>query len=126
MPRWGMEHKQFVRKYYKRSVGVKSPVQELAPDLKDAWGIPTLRLSGHRHPHDLQVARFIAARCEEWLKRAGAIRTWQTLPGSGLSGGQHQAGTCRMGNDPKTSVVDGSVHVNNGGFNPSLTIQAIA
>jgi hypothetical protein len=23
-------------------------------------------------------------------------------------------------------VVDGSVHVNNGGFNPSLTIQAIA
>jgi choline dehydrogenase-like flavoprotein len=46
-----------------------------------------------------------------------------------------------MGSDPKTSVVDrncrihdldnvyvvdGSVHVNNGGFNPSLTIQAIA
>ena len=46
-----------------------------------------------------------------------------------------------MGNDPKTSVVDrycrvhdmdnvyvvdGGVHVNNGGFNPSLTIQAIA
>ena len=44
-----------------------------------------------------------------------------------------------MGSDPKTSVVDrncrihdldnvyvvdGSVHVNNGGFNPSLTIQA--
>ena len=150
MPRWGVEHKQFVRKYYKRSVGLKSPVQEmpvmesrveLAPDLKDAWGIPTLRLSGHRHPHDLEVGRFMAARCEDWLREAGAIRTWQTLPGSGLSGGQHQAGTCRMGNDPKTSVVDkfcrihdmdnvyvvdGSVHVNNGGFNPSLTIQAIA
>jgi choline dehydrogenase-like flavoprotein len=46
-----------------------------------------------------------------------------------------------MGNDPKTSVVnrycqvhdvdnlfvvDGSVHVNNGGFNPVLTIMAIA
>jgi choline dehydrogenase-like flavoprotein len=58
-----------------------------------------------------------------------------------LSGGQHQAGTCRMGNDPKTSVVDkycrvhdidnlyvidGSVHVTNGGFNPVLTIMAIA
>jgi choline dehydrogenase-like flavoprotein len=150
LPRWGAEHKQFVRKFYKRSVGLKSPVQEmpvmesrveLAPDLKDAWGIPTLRLSGQRHPHDLEVARFMAARCEEWLKEAGAIRTWQTHPGAGLSGGQHQAGTCRMGNDPKTSVVDkycrihdmdnvyvvdGSVHVNNGGFNPSLTIQAIA
>jgi choline dehydrogenase-like flavoprotein len=58
-----------------------------------------------------------------------------------VSGGQHQAGTCRIGSDSKTSVVDsacrlhdvdnvyvvvGSVHVNNGGFNPSLTIQAIA
>jgi choline dehydrogenase-like flavoprotein len=150
LPRWGAEHKQFVRKYYKRSVGVKSPVQEmpvfesrveLAPDLKDAWGIPSLRLSGHKHAHDIEVAKFMAARSEEWLKEAGAIRTWQTLPGSGLSGGQHQAGTCRMGNDPKSSVVDkycrvhdmdnvyvvdGSVHVNNGGFNPSLTIQAIA
>jgi choline dehydrogenase-like flavoprotein len=46
-----------------------------------------------------------------------------------------------MGNDPKTSVVDanlrihdvdnvyvvdGSVHVTNGGFNPVLTIMALA
>jgi choline dehydrogenase-like flavoprotein len=149
-PRWGIEHKRFVRQYFKRSVGIKSPVQEmpvfdarveLAPDLKDAWGIPTVRLSGRRHPHDQAVGRFLAARCEDWLKAAGATKTWLTLPGTGLSGGQHQAGTCRMGNDPKTSVVDkhcrihemdnvwvvdGSVHVNNGGFNPSLTIQAIA
>ena len=78
---------------------------------------------------------------KSWLKEAGATRTWPKLPGNGVSGGQHQAGTCRMGNDPKTSVVDrncrihdidnvyvvdGSVHVNNGGFNPSLTIQALA
>ena len=62
------------------------------------------------------------------------------MPGLGLSGGQHQAGTCRMGNDPKTSVTnrygqvheidnlfvaDGSLHVTNGGFNPSLTIMAL-
>jgi choline dehydrogenase-like flavoprotein len=114
---------------------------EIAPDLKDFWGIPAVRLSGHRHPHDREVGKFIAARCEEWLREAGASKTWTSLPGAGLSGGQHQAGTCRMGSDPKTSVVDkycrvhdfdnlyvvdGSVHVNNGGFNPSLTIQAIA
>lgn len=149
-PRWGLEHKQFVRKYYKRTVSIKAPAQEmpvfesrveLAADLKDSWGIPTLRLSGHRHPHDLEVAHFMASKCEQWLREAGATKTWTSLPGMGLSGGQHQAGTCRMGNDPKTSVVDrhcrihdvdnvyvvdGSVHVNNGGFNPSLTIQAIA
>ena len=150
MPRWGLEHKQFVRKYYKRSAGIKSPVQEMpvfesriqiAPDLKDSYGIPTIRLSGHRHPEDAKVGHFLAERSEQWLKEAGASKTWLSLPGNGLSGGQHQAGTCRMGKDPKTSVVDpycrvhdmdnlyvvdGSVHVNNGGFNPSLTIQAIA
>jgi choline dehydrogenase-like flavoprotein len=53
----------------------------------------------------------------------------------------HQAGTCRMGDDPASSVVDpegrlwghhnvrivdGSVHVTNGGVNPVLTILANA
>ena len=72
---------------------------------------------------------------------AGATQTWKRAPGKSLSGGQHQAGTCRMGNDPKTSVVDrncrlhdadnvfvidASVHVTNGGFNPALTILANA
>jgi choline dehydrogenase-like flavoprotein len=149
-PRWGVEHKRFVRKYYKRNMSVKGPVQEMPvfdsrvevdAAVKDAWGIPVARISGHRHPHDREVGKFIASKAEQWLKEAGATRTWQTLRGDGVSGGQHQAGTCRMGNDPKTSVVDrncrihdvdniyvvdGSVHVNNGGFNPSLTIQAIA
>ena len=69
------------------------------------------------------------------------METWKTIPGLGVSGGQHQAGTCRMGDDPKTSVVnrycqahdidnlfviDGSVHVTNGTFNPALTIFAVA
>jgi len=150
IPRWGLEHKRYVRKNYKRTLGVMGPVQEmpvfesrveLAPELKDHWGIPSLRISGHRHSHDVEVGTFIAGKCEEWLKEAGAISTWRSVAGRGVSGGQHQAGTCRMGNDPMTSVVDrycrihdldnvyvvdGSVHVNNGGFNPSLTIQAIA
>jgi choline dehydrogenase-like flavoprotein len=149
-PKWGLEHKQYMRHAYKRTIAVMGPIQEMpvfesrveiATDVKDSWGIPTLRLSGHRHSADLETAHFVAARAEEWLKACGATKTWQGIPGRGLSGGQHQAGTCRMGNDPKTSVVDrycrvhdmdnlyvvdGSVNVTNGGFNPSLTIQAIA
>ena len=85
----------------------------------------------------------MAAKAEVWLKEAGASKTvpfhWMAL--NVPSGGQHQAGTCRMGNDPPTSVVDkycrvhnsdnlyvidGSVHPNNGGFNPVLTIMAVA
>jgi choline dehydrogenase-like flavoprotein len=148
--RWGLEHKQYMRQWYRRSMGVMGPVQEMPvfesrvqvdQKVKDAWGIPVARLSGHRHANDQITAQFLSSKAEAWLKEAGAIRTWTFLPGSGLSGGQHQAGTCRMGDDPKTSVVDkycrvhdmenlyvvdGSVHVTNGGFNPVLTIMAIA
>ena len=149
-PGWGRAHKDFQRTYFKRSISVIGPVQEmpvfdcrveLDPVLKDRWGIPVARISGARHPHDLEIARFMASKAEAWLKETGATRTFLRLPGTGVSGGQHQAGTCRMGNDPKTSVVnrqcrvhdvdnlfviDGSVHVTNGGYNPVLTIMAIA
>lgn len=75
------------------------------------------------------------------MQRAGASRAWAHGGGGGMTGGQHQAGTCRMGDDPATSVVDrfcrvhdldnlyiadGSVLVTNGGFNPVLTIMAMA
>ena len=54
---------------------------------------------------------------------------------------RHVFGTCRMGNDPRTSVADawgrahdldnlyladGSTFVTSGGFNPSLTIMALS
>lgn len=148
-PRWGHAHKQFQRQYYRRSMTVLGPVQEMPvfesrvevdPSVTDAWGIPVARISGHRHPHDIEIGRFLAAKAEAWLRETGARETWLRLPGPAVSGGQHQAGTCRMGTDPATSVVnrhcqvhdidnlfvvDGSVHVTNGGFNPVLTIMAL-
>ena len=111
-PRWGAAHKEYMRKFYKRSVIVMGPVQEMPvfdarvqvdPTVKDFWGIPVARLSGQRHPQDLVTGKYVAERAQDWLREAGAIQTWLRLPGPGLSGGQHQAGTCRMGNDPKTS-----------------------
>lgn len=118
-PTWGKAHKDFQRRFYRRSMGVQGPVQEMPvarvevdPEVKDHWGIPVARLSGQRHPHDIEICQFTSAKAEQWLKEAGAIQTWRTVPGRGLSGGQHQAGTCRMGDDPKTSVTAkyGSVH----------------
>jgi choline dehydrogenase-like flavoprotein len=149
-PRWGAGHKDLMRRLYRRTVAVQGPTQEMPvfdsrvqvdPQVRDAWGIPVARMSGTRHAHTLEIARFMAGKAEQWLRAAGAVETWKKIPGPGLSGGQHQAGTCRMGSDPKTSVVDphcrvhdfdnlyvadGSVHVTNGGFNPVLTIMAIA
>ena len=150
VPPWGAAHKRFVREAFKRTIVVMGPTQEMPifesrvevdPKVKDFWGIPVARLSGGRHPHSIEVARYMTEKADAWLKEAGARRTWRRPPGRGVSGGQHQAGTCRMGNDPKTSVVDkncrlhdvdnlyvidASVHVTNGGFNPVLTILAVA
>lgn len=150
VPRWGAAHKEFVRKWFKRNIAVHGPVQEIPvfdsrvqvdPKVKDHWGIPVVRLSGLNHPKTLETAKYVALKADTWLKECGALQTWLKVPGRGLSGSQHQAGTCRMGDDPKTSVVnrncqvhdvpnlfvvDGSVHVTNGGFNPALTIMAIA
>jgi choline dehydrogenase-like flavoprotein len=150
MPRWGQAHKDYMRRFYRRSIMVQGPTQEMPvfdsrvqvdADVKDHWGIPVARLSGGRHPHSIEIGAAMAKKAEAWLRASGAQQTWLKLAGPGLSGGQHQAGTCRMGNDPKTSVVDrfcrvhdttnvfvvdGSVHVTNGGVNPVLNIMALA
>jgi choline dehydrogenase-like flavoprotein len=150
LPRWGKAHKDYMRSAYRRAIAVQGPTQEMPvfdarvevdPAVKDYWGIPVARLSGGKHPHSIEIGTAMAAKAEAWLKEAGAIQTWKKLPGPGLSAGQHQAGTCRMGDDPANSVVnrygqvhdvdnlfviDASVHVTNGGFNPVLTIMAVA
>lgn len=147
--RWGKAHKDFQRQFYRRTLSLLCPVQEMPmwdirvqidPTVKDAWGIPVLRLSGNRHPHDIEIGEFMSKRAEEWLKEAGAVNTWRSSAKYPVRGGQHQAGTCRMGNDPTTSVTDrhgkvhdidnlyiadGSLHVTNGGYNPALTILAL-
>jgi choline dehydrogenase-like flavoprotein len=147
---WGRAHKEFMRRNYRRNIMIQGPTQDmptwdgrvqLDPVVKDYWGLPVLRISGDKHDHTIEIADRQAERAEAWLKEAGAVLTYQRRAGRGVSGHQHQSGTCRMGHDPKTSVVDAScrlhdvpnvfvidasVHVTNGGFNPVLTIFANA
>ena len=150
LPRWGLANKRFMRDNYTRVLHVRGPVQDIpSPDarvtidpvVRDRWDIPVARLSGTTHPATVAAAEFLRARGEEWLRASGCETVWSTQPGLVLSGGQHQAGTCRMGRDPRSSVtdewgrvhghdglfvIDGSLHVTNGGFNPVLTIMALA
>jgi choline dehydrogenase-like flavoprotein len=150
-PRWGLKHKLAMRSYYKRNIVVMGPTQHipmadarvtLDPAVRDKWGMPVARISGNVHPHTFDIGVVQAKRAEAWLKEAGAVSTILNAGRPAIvSAGQHQAGTCRMGNDPLGSVVnrdcqvhgvdnvfviDGSVNVTNGGFNPALTIMAIA
>ena len=83
---------------------------------------------------------FFRQKSIEVLEAAGAKKVW--APQNGPSnGGAHNRGSCRMGNDPKTSVVDkfhrahdvpnlfvvdGSNLVTGGRNHPTMTIQALA
>jgi choline dehydrogenase-like flavoprotein len=150
LPKWGAANKNFMRDNYLRVMDITGPVHEIpSPDarvtldknVRDSLGIPVAHLSGTTHPETVRTAVYMNQRAKEWLKASGAVKVWGEAAGLYLSGGQHQAGTCRMGDDPQTSVVDrwckvhghdnlfiadSSVHTTNGGFNPVLTIMALA
>lgn len=150
VPKWGQANKDFMRESYGRIVNVRGPVQEIPnPEgrvtvnsvVTDKYGIPVVHLSGTTHPETIRTAEFMKTKAFEWMTAAGAVKMWGNDPKLRLSGGQHQSGTTRMGDDPVNSVVDkwcsvhghdnlfvadGSVHVTNAGFNPVETIMALA
>jgi choline dehydrogenase-like flavoprotein len=108
--------------------------------VKDAWGVPAIRMTYEDHPQDMAMYKYFAQRGEDLLKASGALQTWQQ-PVESQTFSVHLLGTCRMGNDPKASVVDkfnrahdvknlfvvdGSSLVSCGRGQPTMTIQALA
>jgi choline dehydrogenase-like flavoprotein len=148
--RAGLAGKTAMRELYRRTGHVNGPIQEipspsnrvsLSREVRDGQGVPVARLSGRLHPEDKKSADLLIEKGAEWLAAAGARRIWSPPYSLDVQAGQHQAGTCRMGNDPASSVTDpwGRVHghdnlwimdasvlVTDGGFNPVLTIMALA
>jgi len=112
----------------------------LDPDLKDAWGLPALCMTYKDHPDDLKTVRYLNDRAADLMHAAKARKVW-TWPVEEQSFAVHLLGTCRMGDDPRTSVVnahhrthdvpnlfacDGSSFVTSGRGQPTMTIQALA
>ena len=111
----------------------------LDPDLSDAHGIPAPLVRYRLSDNSQRMLDFGVARAAEALQAAGAT---QILDNSPLRpSGWHLLGTCRMGDDPTTSVVDrwgrahdvdnlfivdGSLFVTSAAVNPTTTIQALA
>jgi choline dehydrogenase-like flavoprotein len=148
MPTWGAGFKEQLAKYAHTMTvmghGTSLPRAEnsvtLDPSLLDAWGRPAIRTTYLDHPDDLAFAEFLQDRSVEIMEAAGAEQVWRTPIGPSTIGA-HLLGTCRMGNDPGTSVVDryhrahdvpnlficdGSSMVTSGRGQPTMTIQALA
>jgi choline dehydrogenase-like flavoprotein len=113
---------------------------EIDPNLKDAWGIPALRISMAHGKNEAALMRDAGITAAEMLESAGArnirLTTGTEMPGMAI----HEVGTARMGDDPKKSVLnafcqshdvnnlmvtDGSCFVSSGCQNPTLTMMAI-
>jgi choline dehydrogenase-like flavoprotein len=148
-PRWGKGFKaalshNFVRTMEIHCTGTSLPVEtnsfSLDPELKDAWGLPALRMTYKDHPDDLKLVNWLSKRALEVLDAAGAVNRW-SRPINEQQFSVHLLGTCRMGSDPKASVInpdhrthdiknlflcDGSSLVTSGRGQPTMTIQALA
>lgn len=101
----------------------------------DQHGIPRAKITYSYLDNDKRLIEHGVQKCRDIHQAAGAIETFH-YPAT-----THLLGTCRMGRDPRTSVVDewcrahdvpnlficdGSVFVTGAGVNPTLTIQAMA
>lgn len=148
-PSWGEGYARGLAQHYTRSMffgchGTSLPLAAnsvtLDPQLKDAWGLPAMRVTYTDHPDDLKNAEFLTAKAMELAQAAGALNAWPE-PIVPQTNSVHLLGTCRMGNDPKTSVVDrfnrthdvknlficdGSSLVTSTRGQPTMTIMALA
>lgn len=124
--------------------GVLATMNEMLPrgtnavtldEEKDCNGVPVARVTMSYDDNDRRMLDASERHCEAIMQAAGATRTLHARSAV------HVLGTCRMGSDPKTSVVDpwcrahdvpnlyicdGSVFVTASAVNPSLTIEALA
>ena len=140
---WG-ERLRAAMEEYNHQVGLKI-VGEFLPqerngvrlsDEKDQYGLPIARITYSQCENDRRLIRHALDFMRRAMDTLSARDVWEEKDDT-----CHLNGTARMGDDPRTSVVnadcrswdipnlwicDGSVFPTVGGVNPSLTIQAIA
>jgi len=149
-PKWGTDYKRSLEQEFTHtaafdghttSLPLATNTVTLDPTLKDKWGRPALRCTYMDHPDDLATMKFFFDKTNELMEAAGALSQAGSYPENGQEGNVHLLGTCRMGNDPTSSVIDkyhrshdvpnlficdGSSLVTSGRGQPTMTIMALA
>ena len=145
-----------MKKYYGSTIGLsgrgesiaqKSNYCEIDPEKVDKYGVPILRFNYKWTDNEIKQAKHMQDTFEEVIHNMNAIPMWNK-PGKESNYGInkpgwiiHEVGTTRMGNDPKTSVVnqyeqlhdvsnvfvvDAGPFVSQADKNPTWTIMALA
>jgi len=123
---------------------------DLDPRIRDFRGFPVPRITHSQHRFELAAAAYFAPLIQQICQTAAPTAETQLIgralagAAGGHAGSYHTAhimGTARMGDDPRSSVADpfgrlhevpnvvladASVFVSSAGFNPTLTIMALA
>ncbi len=153
---YGASLKEDVRYFYGAGVGMAGRGEAIAtfdnyceidPNVVDKYGIPVLKFNVKWSEHEIKQARHMKETFKEIMHNMGAVITWGDddakndygleTPGKII----HEAGTARMGDDPKSSalnkwnqghdcknlfVVDGAAFTSQADKNITWTIMALS
>ena len=148
---WGKSHKKAMREVFGNvlsvgAIGENLPNADsyidLDPKERDDHGLPLARIHSFLPELELRRLEFMARKSREILKASGVEQIFEEYGTYDMFSSTHVFGTCRMGRDPRASVVDpyGRSHrwrnlfvmdasvfpSSGGGESPSLTIEALA
>jgi choline dehydrogenase-like flavoprotein len=153
---YGRSLKEDIRFFYGAGVGMAGRGEAIAtfdnyceidPNVVDKYGIPVLKFNVKWSDHEVKQAKHMKETFREMMHNMGAVITWGDDDAKNNYGLEtpgkiiHEAGTARMGDDPKSSalnkwnqghdcknlfVVDGAAFTSQADKNITWTIMALS
>jgi choline dehydrogenase-like flavoprotein len=148
---WGEDYVKEIEKWFGHAICVggiaeffpnKDTFVTLDPNVHDQFGFPVAKIQSFLGEPELKTLEFMSNKSKEILEASGAKEIVEVVSSYDFFSATHVFGTCRMGNDDETSVVNSSQRVHGipnllvtdasvfptsgGGEAPSLTIEALS